>query len=270
MKKSIVLAAVLAGAIFLVMGCSQKKEAPAAKAEAPTPAAAPAKFIVGLDESFPPMGFRDEKGQIVGFDIDLAKEAGKRMGVEVVFQPIDWKAKELELNGKKIDAIWNGFTITDERKKAMGFSKPYLKNRQIIITAAAAKIASKADLKGKRVGTQEGSVGFDIIEADTAMKAGLKSVNTYPDFVAALTDIKAGRLDAVIGDEILARYYTAKEKDTFKILDESLADEEYGVGLRLEDTALLASLQRALDEMNADGTAGKISETWFGKDIVLK
>ncbi len=102
------------------------------------------------------------------------------------------------------------------------------------------------------------------------MKNSFKSLNTYPDFVAALTDIKAGRIDAVIGDEILARYYTSKEKDTFSILDEALSDEEYGVGLRLDDTELLTKLQKALDEMIADGTAGRISEQWFGKDIILK
>jgi polar amino acid transport system substrate-binding protein len=269
MKKSIAITAVLAGVFLFWFGCAPKQESPAQKAEAQV-TAAPAKFIVGLDEQFPPMGFRDEKGNIVGFDVDLAKEAAKRMGLEAVFQPIDWKSKELELNSKKIDAIWNGLTITEERKKNMAFSRPYLKNRQVIITAAGSKITGKADLAGKRIGTQEGSAGYDVIEADQALKNSFKSLNTYPDFVAALTDIKAGRIDAVIGDEILARYYTSKEKDTFSILDEALSDEVYGVGLRLDDTELLAKLQKALDEMIADGTAGRISEQWFGKDIILK
>jgi polar amino acid transport system substrate-binding protein len=159
MKKSIAITAVLAGVFLFWFGCAPKQEAPAQKAEAQV-TAAPAKFIVGLDEQFPPMGFRDEKGNIVGFDVDLAKEAAKRMGLEAVFQPIDWKSKELELNSKKIDAIWNGLTITEERKKNMAFSRPYLKNRQVIITAAGSKIKGKADLAGKRIGTQEGSAGM--------------------------------------------------------------------------------------------------------------
>lgn len=250
-----------------MVGCSDKKGSGAAESKSPQPAA---RFVVGLDESFPPMGFRNEKGEIVGFDVDLAREAAKRMGVEVVFQPIDWKAKELELNGKKIDAIWNGFTITEDRKKAMSFTRPYLKNRQVIIVSGSSAIAGKAGLAGKRVGTQESSAGFEVVEADPALKASLKSFNTYPDFVAALTDIKAGRIDAVIGDEILARYYAGKEKDVFKILDEALIDEEYGVGLRLGDTELRDRLQKALDDMARDGTAARISEAWFGKDIYLK
>ena len=272
MKRNLLNLALSVFALAFVLSCSGKKEEPAAKPEAKPAQAvvAPAKFIVGLDENFPPMGFRNEKGEIVGFDVDLAKEAAKRMGREAVFQPIDWKSKELELNGKKIDAIWNGLTITDERKKAMAFSKPYLKNRQIIIVAAKSAIANKAALKGKKVGTQEGSAGFDVVEADKALKGSFKSFNTYPDFVAALTDIKAGRVDAVIGDEILARYYTTKEKDAFKILDDTLSDEVFGVGMRLDDKDLQAKLQKALDDMAADGAAAKISETWFGKDIFLK
>lgn len=271
-KRKMVKLSAIAFMFSLVLGCSAKKDEavkPDAKPQAQA-VIAPARFIVGLDENFPPMGFRNEKGEIVGFDVDLAKEAAKRMGLEATFQPIDWKAKELELNGKKIDAIWNGFTITEERKKAMSFTKPYLKNRQIIIVPAKSAITGKTGLKGKKVGTQESSIGFEIVEADKALKASFKSFNTYPDFVAALTDIKAGRIDAVIGDEILARYYTVKEKGVYKILDESLSDEEYGVGLRLDDKDLLAKLQKALNDMAADGTAAKISETWFGKDIFLK
>jgi len=271
-KRRIARISAFAFVFALVLGCSAKKEEPAKPEAKPQAQAviAPARFIVGLDENFPPMGFRNEKGEIVGFDVDLAKEAAKRMGLEAAFQPIDWKSKELELNGKKIDAIWNGLTITEERKKAMAFSRPYLKNRQIIIVAAKSTITNKAGLKGKRVGTQEGSAGFDVVEADKALKGSFKSFNTYPDFTAALTDIKAGRADAVIGDEILARYYTTKEKDAFKILDDTLSDEFFGVGLRLDDKDLQAKLQKALDDMAADGTAARISETWFGKDIFLK
>ena len=115
------------------------------------------KYIDGLDDSYPPMGYRDEKNEIVGFDIDLAREVASRLGVEVEFQPIDWDSKELELNSGKIDCIWNGMTITDERMENMFFAKPYIANQQIIIVPAASGITSVAQLEGKVIGLQKGS-----------------------------------------------------------------------------------------------------------------
>lgn len=131
------------------------------------------KFVVGLDDSFPPMGFRNEKDEIVGFDVDMAKEAAKRMGVEIELKPIDWDSKVLELNGKKIDVIWNGLTITEERKKEIAFTKPYLENRQIIVVAAGSDIKTKADLAGKKVGVQYG-VGLRL--GDQAFLSELQKV----------------------------------------------------------------------------------------------
>src|SRR6056297_3012280 len=115
------------------------------------------EFVLGLDDSFPPMGFRDDNGEIVGFDIDLAKEVAERMGVELVVKPVDWDGIALSLKNGDIDVIWNGLTITDERKETMGFTKPYLNNRQIIIVRVDSDIATKADIEGKVVGVQLGS-----------------------------------------------------------------------------------------------------------------
>lgn len=112
-------------------------------------------FVVGLDDSFPPMGFRDEKNEIVGFDVDLAKEVGKRMGMEVVLQQINWDTKELELDSGNIDVIWNGLTMTDERVKVMDFTDPYLENDQVIVVKKDSDIKVKADLAGKNVGVQK-------------------------------------------------------------------------------------------------------------------
>ena len=118
MKKQISLLVLSLMAAAMISACGKKEEAPA-PAAAPAPAPA---IVVGLDDNFPPMGFRDEKNELVGFDIDLAKEAAKRLGASVTFKPIDWNAKEAELNGKRIDVLWNGLTITEERKANILFT----------------------------------------------------------------------------------------------------------------------------------------------------
>ncbi|AFA47698.1 amino acid ABC transporter substrate-binding protein [Acetobacterium woodii] len=226
-------------------------------------------FVVGLDDSFPPMGFRDEKNEIVGFDVDLAKEVGKRMGMEVKLQPINWDTKELELDSGNIDVIWNGLTITDERKKAMDFSKPYLQNDQVIVVKKDSTIKTKADLAGKNIGVQKGSSAYDAFTADAISKE-VAALNEYPENVSALTDLGIGRVDAVIVDSVVARYYITSENAEFTILDESLSPELYGVGIKKGNTELQTKIQDAMDAMIADGTAATISTKWFGEDIIYK
>lgn len=226
-------------------------------------------LVIGIDDKFAPMGFRDEQNEIVGFDIDLAKAAAEKMGVDVKFQPIDWKTKESELSSGRIDLIWNGYTITDERKEKVNFTKPYLANAQVVATLADSDIQSLNDLKGKTVGLQSLSSAADALSANP-VSSEIKSISEYADNVLALSDLKSGRVDAVIIDEVVIDYYMSKEGEAFKVLDESLAPEEYGVGVAKNNEDLLNDLQAALDEMNEDGTAAEISEKWFGEDKVLK
>ena len=265
MKKtvSILLASLAAATLFTA--CGKKPEAPAAAA----PAAAQA-IVIGLDDNFPPMGFRDDKGELVGFDIDLAREAGKRVGVEVQFKPIDWSAKEAELSGKRVDVLWNGLTITEERKANILFTTPYLENRQIIVVTDKSPITGKAQLAGKVVGVQDGSSAVDAIQKDGEAAKAIKEIKKFGDNVTALMDLSAGRLDALVVDEVVGRYYTAKKPGEYRVLDENFGTEDYGVGTRKDDTELMAKLQKAMDEMKADGTAATISTQWFGKDIVKK
>ncbi|MBS0389931.1 MAG: amino acid ABC transporter substrate-binding protein [Proteobacteria bacterium] len=263
MKKIVAVALLSLGA--LLAGCS--KQEPAAPAVAPAPAAE-AKIVVGLDDNFPPMGFRDEKNELVGFDIDMAKEAAKRLGMQVDFKPIDWNAKEAELSGKRVDALWNGLTITEERKQNIAFTAPYMENHQIIVVPAGSAIKTKADLAGKIVGAQEGSSAVDAIKKDDAVFKSLKEFKTFGDNVTALMDISTGRLDAVVVDEVVGRYYVAKKPEAYAVLDDNFGTEEYGVGVRKDDAGLLEKLNKALAEMKQDGSAAKISEKWFGKNIV--
>nr|WP_154892804.1 amino acid ABC transporter substrate-binding protein [Paenibacillus xylanexedens] len=225
-------------------------------------------IIVGIDDKFAPMGFRDEQNEIVGFDIDYARAAAEKMGKEVTFQPIDWSSKESELNSGRIDMIWNGYTITDERKEKVLFTKPYLENSQVAITLADSPITKLDELDGKNVGLQALSSAADALAA-SPLKDKVKA-SEFKDNVLALTDLKTKRLDAVIIDEVVARYYMSKEEGTFKLLDESLAPEQYGIGIKKGNEELLNQLQKALDELNADGTAAEISTKWLGEDKVLK
>jgi len=227
------------------------------------------QLVIGIDDAFAPMGFRDENNEIVGFDIDLAKAAGEKMGKDVVIQPIDWSAKESELNSGRIDLIWNGYTVTDERKEKVLFTKPYLANAQVIVTMKDSAIEKLDDLKGKNVGLQAQSSASDALHA-APIAADIKQVTEYKDNVLALSDLKSGRVDAVVIDEVVIDYYMTKEPDTYKILEESLAPEEYAVGVKKGNEALLKDVQKALDELNADGTAANISEKWFGEDKILK
>ncbi|WP_435922255.1 amino acid ABC transporter substrate-binding protein [Paenibacillus sp. DYY-L-2] len=256
MKKSAMLVVVLGMLLAVLAGCSASGKDDN-------------KLVIGIDDKFAPMGFRDENNEIVGFDIDYAKAAAEKMGMEPVFQPIDWSAKESELNSGRIDLIWNGYTITEERKGKVLFTKPYLKNSQVIVTLADSPIFAISELAGKVVGLQSLSSAADALN-ENPIKGEIKEVTEFKDNVLALSDLKNKRLDAVVIDEIVARYYMAMEEGTFKLLEESLAPEEYGIGVKKGNEALLDKLQKALDEMNEDGTAAKISEKWFGEDKVLK
>ncbi|MCM3216864.1 amino acid ABC transporter substrate-binding protein [Niallia taxi] len=257
MKRLLTMILLVAAVFSIVAGCSKSSSK-----EDDT-------LVIGIDDKFAPMGFRDENNEIVGFDIDYAKAAAEKMDMKVEFQPIDWETKESELSSGRIDLIWNGYTITDERKKKVLFTKPYLKNAQVVVTLADSKVTKLADLEGKVVGLQSLSSAADALDADP-IKSKIKTVTEFSDNVSALNDLKNGRLDAVVIDEIVIDYYMTKEEGSFKILDESLAPEEYGVGVKKGNEELLEKLQKALDEMNEDGTAAEISDKWFGDDIVIK
>ena len=231
------------------------------------------ELVIGLDDTFVPMGFKDESGKLVGFDVELAEVVAKKLNKKIKFQAIDWSMKETELNNGNIDLIWNGYSINDERKGKVEFSKPYLNNTQVIVTLSDSTIKSKADLKGKKVGAQNGSTAVDAVQADGDI---IKSFDggkliTFEDNNSALMDLEAKRLDAIVVDEILARYYMkARGVEKYKILGENFGEEQYGVGIRKGDTKFVEAFNKALDEVIADKTAGEISKKWFEEDILVK
>ncbi len=168
------------------------------------------QLVLGLDASFPPMGFTDENNEIVGFDIDLAEEVCKRLGVTLVKQPIDWDSKEMELDGGKIDCIWNGMTITDARVEAMFIPKAYVANAQIVIVPKGSDVTTVAGMEGKKVGLQKGSSALEALQGN-AVYEKVGEVIEYEDNVTCYLDLKAGRLDAMVVDEIVGRYLIETE-----------------------------------------------------------
>ena len=229
------------------------------------------KITVGIDDNYAPMGFRDEHGEIVGFDIDLAKEAAERMNVEFVFKPIDWNNKEAEITSGRVDMIWNGCDITDERKRYMIFSKPYMDNRQIILVRKGdnQEFYSEVDLADKVVGTQAGSNSEDYINENQALKESFKSFKTYPNYKAAFEDLEKGFVDVLIVDEIAGRYEMSKQPVKFESREVTIGPStELGIGFKKDNVELRDKVQKVFDDMIKDGTARKISEQWFQADLI--
>ena len=229
------------------------------------------KLVLGLDDTLAPMGFRDDNGEIVGFDIDLAREVANRLGVELEAKPIDWSSAILSLKKGDVDVIWNGFAVNESRKQQVNFTKPYLYNRLMIAKYSDRDdINSKEELKGKIVGVQSGSSNYETLVNDPVSKE-IKEIRQYDSYVNAFLDLEAKRIDAVIVDEIVARYYISKENSDFTLLEDKPITSQYlSVGLRKTDTELLNAIDKALDDMRADGKAAEISTKWFGKDVFIK
>ena len=229
-------------------------------------------FTLGLDADFAPMGFTQDDGEIVGFDIDLANAVAEKMGVGLEVKPIDWDSKAMELSTGKIDVIWNGFSITDERRQEVLFSNPYLSTKQSIIVKAGSDITTKADLAGKKIALQDGSTSEDALKADAATyeSVGDENISRFKENSQVLMEVAAGRADAAVIDEVFVRYYLQKENllDQYTVLEEGFDEEDYGVGGRLEDYALMEAINKALDECKAEGQTSEISEKWFGEDLI--
>lgn len=258
MKK--LISVLLMGLLFTM--CGVKKEE--VKTETTS---LPKKIVIGLDDTFAPMGFKNQAGEIVGLDIDLAKATAKKLNMEVEFKSINWDSKILDLNNGSIDLIWNGLTITEERKEQTEMSEPYMNNNQIIIVQAGSDINTKADLAGKNVGTQSQSSSEEII-LNEGLNKNFKEFKTYAQFDQAFMDLDFGRIDAIVVDEYLAKYIKKikedkAQKELYKILDESLGFEETGVAAKKGNKVLIDAINKTIAELKADGTFDEIKKNWL-------
>ncbi len=232
-------------------------------------ACAPAKkeqFVVGFDQEFPPMGFVDESGAYVGFDLDLAKEVAKRLDMEFVAQPISWDAKDQELASGNIDCVWNGFTMNNREDKYT-WTTPYMNNDQIVLVKSDSGIVTLADLAGKIVCVQKDSSGLAALNDNKDLLNSFEKLVQVDSYQNARMELESGAVDAIVMDKIVAYYQIVAAGADFTVLDESVSEEQYGVGYLLGNTELRDKVQKALDEMAADGTLAKISIEWFKEDI---
>lgn len=222
-------------------------------------------LIVGLDASFPPYGFIDgETGQLVGFDLDLAKEVAVRRGWKISLQPIDWDAKDAELNSGSINCIWNGFTI-EGREDEYSFTEPYMINAQVVVTKKDAGIAALADLKDKIVLTQKGSAALEVLQGDKKDVADtFKELQTIADYNNAFMQLESGAVDAVACDLSIAAFQMAAKPDAFTQLEETLSEEHYGVGFLLGDegAALADKITEDLRKLNDEGKVKELCEKY--------
>lgn len=269
--RTIFLGLVLLGLGASLIGCGNKEKKVKDWAEIEKSG----KMIIGLDDSFVPMGFRDEKNQLVGFDIDLAKALGKELGVEVDFQTIDWSMKETELSNGTIDAIWNGYTVTDQREKEVSFSQSYLKNTQVLVTMKASDISKLSQMKDKQIGIQEGSSGEDTFNNQPELlKDFVKNQEaiSFPAFTEAFMDLEAGRIDGLLIDNVFAEYYISKQADKaqYVVITTDFSEENYAIGFRKQASETVNKVNEGLTNLYSSGISGKISEKWFGDNCVVK
>jgi polar amino acid transport system substrate-binding protein len=272
MKKSIlkrVFTAITAGAmLFAFAGCSgDKKDSSSTTGEDVSlqKVLDSGKLILGLDATFKPMGYTNDKDEIVGFDIDVAEEVCKRMGVKLVKESINWETKEQDLNAGRIDCIWNGMSVSPSRAEEMNLSEPYMKNSMVFVVPVDSDAKTMDDLSKKVIGVQNGSTAQDILNASDI--ADTITEQAMPTNIEALQQMELGLVDAVFLDSVVANYEITSSGKNYIVLPDGLEEEEYAIGFRKNDQKLRDEVQKILGEMKADGTLGEISTEWFGSDI---
>ena len=229
-------------------------------------------ITVGFDNTFVPMGFEEKNGDYAGFDIELAQYVSKKLGITVHFQPIDWDMKETELQNGTIDAIWNGYSATDERREKVAFTIPYMQNTQILVVKKTSGIHSASDMTGKVLGAQNGSSGMlDFEEHPEVLKNRVKGgdADQYQSVNEAIIDLKNDRIDALLIDRVYADYYLTTEgiADEYDTIPSGFESESFAVGVRPADKKLLEALNQAFKELYQEGIFQQISQKWFGEDV---
>lgn len=229
------------------------------------------KLVIGIDDDFAPISFRNERNELVGFEIDLAREACKRMCAEVEFKPIVWSNKREEITSGNLDMIWNGLDITPERKEYMIFSRPYMDDRQVVLIRADSNlnITSEYDMGGKIVGVQAGSSSDDFINLDEKLKSSLAAFKTYGTLRETLEALTNEEIEICICDELVARYAVNSCPNQFKLVNAKIGSTtSMGIGFPKDKRELRDRVQKVFDEMIKDGTARRISIKWFDADLI--
>lgn len=271
--KKLIATILMAGMVISMAACGTEKTDDA-KTDAPanengTEAAASGDtFTVGFDQDFPPFGYVGDDGEFTGFDIEMATECAKRMGKEIVLQPIDWDAKDMELESGTIDCIWNGFTMNG-REDQYTWSDSYMDNTQVVITKKDSGITTLADLEGKIVEVQKESSAQSALEDEdhTDLLASFGDFLQVAEYNTAFMDLESGAVDAIAIDIGVANFQLEGKEDDYIILDEVISSEQYAIGFLKGNETLRDEVQSTLMEMVEDGTFAEISDRYFGYDV---
>ena len=265
-----VLLLALLASLALMAGCGNN-DVQDGDADADGQDAAKETLVVGLDDAFAPMGFRDEQGNLVGFDIDLATAVADELGMQAEFKPIDWNAKEMELKAGTIDCVWNGMSITPERQENMALTNKYLNNKIVLMALADSDIdvTSAKELADLKIGTQVDSSALQMLMANEAYESFKDNISEYETYDTAIMDLKAGRVDVIAVDQVLGEYTNNNLGGEMKECTYSLGDDYYVIGFEKSNTALRDKVNDAIKAVIDSGKAAEISSKWFGKDIVV-
>ncbi|MFR5858834.1 MAG: amino acid ABC transporter substrate-binding protein [Clostridia bacterium] len=265
-----VLLLALLASLALMAGCGNN-DAQDGDADADGQDAAKETLVVGLDDAFAPMGFRDEQGNLVGFDIDLATAVADELGMQAEFKPIDWNAKEMELKAGTIDCVWNGMSITPERQENMALTNKYLNNKIVLMALADSDIdvTSAKELADLKIGTQVDSSALQMLMANEAYESFKDNISEYETYDTAIMDLKAGRVDVIAVDQVLGEYTNNNLGGEMKECTYSLGDDYYVIGFEKSNTELRDKVNDAIKALIDNGKAAEISSKWFGKDIVV-
>lgn len=269
-KEILGLLALVGVAVMSLAGCTQLASNP--KVDNWDKYQQQKSITVGFDNTFVPMGFEEKNGNYTGFDIELAQYVSEKLGVTIHFQPIDWDMKETELQNGTIDAIWNGYSATDERREKVAFTIPYMQNTQILVVKKLSGIHSVEDMTGKVLGAQNGSSGMlDFEEHPEVLKNRVKGgdADQYQSVNEAIIDLKNDRIDALLIDRVYADYYLTTEgiADEYDTIPSGFESESFAVGVRPADKKLLEALNQAFKELYQEGIFQQISQKWFGEDV---
>ncbi len=228
-------------------------------------------LVIGITY-FEPMNYKDENGELTGFETEFAQSVCEKLGVKATFQKIDWDSKEVELNAKTIDCIWNGLTITDDRQTNMGISTPYMENKQVMVTKAenADKFAKAEAVKGATVVAEKKSAGEEVAESDEFFKeANYVSVDSQ---AKALLEVKSGTADIAVIDYVMSIGTIANGTDyaDLKVVEgKDFAQEQYGIALRKGDTETLEKINNAIQDVANDGKLEEIAKKYSLQNLLL-
>lgn len=275
MKKSNVVILLMGLLLVFVTACGNNNEKKSASEKDQWSSIEKKKeIVIGLDDTFVPMGFRDTSDEIVGFDIDLAKAVFAEYGIEPKFQPIDWSMKESELKNGTIDLIWNGYTVTKEREKNVAFSMPYMKNKQELVVLTDTGIKATDDMKEKVLGAQNESSGLTALEKKPEVLTDIIADGEpvlFDTFNDAFMDLKAKRIDGLVIDNVYANYYIAQQKNSkdYRVIQTPFDEEDFAVGIRKSDKELKNKIDAAFKKLKKEGIMKEISIKWFGVDQTI-